>query len=125
MIYAIVGSRSIINYNEKIINYIHSNYHNDITEIVSGGAIGIDKIAEEYAIKYNIPIKIIKPDWNIHGRKAGFLRNIEIIKYCDIVLAFWKAKSNGTKHDIDLAIKYNKKIVVIDYDDKSIIKYNF
>ena len=34
-------------------------------------------------------------------------RNIAIIKYSDVVLAFWDGKSNGTKFVIDNCKKHN------------------
>jgi phosphoribosylpyrophosphate synthetase len=116
---AIVGSRNINNYSIakiKIEEVIYSQY-GDIDKkdivIISGGAIGADNIAEQYANDYNIPIRIFKPDWSI-GRHAGFVRNKTIVDNCDIVIALWDKKSSGTKHTINEAKKEGKSVFIVD-----------
>lgn len=112
MILAIVGSRGFTNYDllktelDKIEN---------ITEIVSGGAIGADKLAEKYAKEKNLKTTIILPEWNKHGKAAGPIRNQQIILKSTQVIAFWDGKSPGTKTSIDFAKKYKKPINIIKY----------
>lgn len=77
---------------------------------ISGGAIGVDTWAEEFAASHAYDIKVIKPEWEKYGKKAGFLRNALIIKEAQMIIAFWDGKSKGTKHSIDLAIKEGKPI---------------
>ena len=110
---AIIGTRDFNNYN-LMKNTILQNYNlNEIDYIISGGAQGADYLAEMLASEFNIKIKIFKPDWKTFGRAAGPLRNIDIIKNSDFVVAFWDGKSRGTKNSIDLSIKNNKNIMVI------------
>lgn len=111
---AVIGSRSFNDYNElrRILNGL--GY---ITEIISGGADGADKLAEQYADEKGIPTKIFLPDWNKHGKIAGFLRNTDIIENADIVVAFWDNQSKGTKDSIDKANKLNKKVIVIPFQN--------
>jgi predicted Rossmann fold nucleotide-binding protein DprA/Smf involved in DNA uptake len=102
---AVVGSRTITDYNlVKDILDTHT-----ITQIVSGGATGIDQLAERYSAKHlaTTPI-IIKPDWAKYGKQAGFLRNKDIIAAADQVIAIWDGTSKGTKNSINLAKKQNK-----------------
>lgn len=67
------------------------------TEIVSGCAEGVDKCGESYAIFCgNIPIKRFKPDWKMHGKAAGPIRNREMAKYADILLVIWDGESTGS-----------------------------
>lgn len=108
MIAAIIGSRSFNDYNllERTIDQYQ------ITFIVSGGASGADSLAEQYAKKRNITIRVIKPDWSL-GRHAGMLRNTEIVESSDIVFAFWDGQSKGTQDSIKKAGKLNKQCVVI------------
>lgn len=111
---AIVGSRSFLNYNflkEKINDYKDKNSLSNIT-IVSGGAVGADKLSEQYAKEYNHEMVVFEPKWKEYGKSAGMIRNKEIIKNSDIVIAFWDSKSKGTKNSIDLA-KKNKKDLII------------
>ena len=109
---AIVGSRSINNLEllEGIWKSLELPYK-DVT-IVSGDAIGVDTNAHDFANKYNLELKEYIPDWNRYGKKAGFKRNIDIIKDCDICIAIWDGKSQGTKHDIDLCKAYFKRLYV-------------
>ena len=116
---AVVGSRTFNDYNllVKYLNFIHNK--EEITLIISGGAKGADKMSEYWAKDHNIETKIFIPEWNKQGtfnRRAGFERNELIIKECDKVVAFWDGESNGTRNDISLAKKYNKKCLVIDYN---------
>ena len=58
-----------------------------ITEIVSGGARGADKIGERIANMCHIPIKKFIPDWDGLGKRAGFVRNAEMGDYSDVLLS--------------------------------------
>ena len=109
---AIVGSRSFNSYDllkTEINKFIKENSIT-IDCIISGGAKGADSLGEEYAKEYKIPTKIFYPDWNKYGKRAGYLRNIDIIKNSDFVIAFWNGFSTGTKSSINLAKEQNKII---------------
>ena len=82
-------------------------------EVVSGGARGADKFGESYATIRNLPCKIFKADWDTHGNKAGVLRNYEMAKYADALVAFWDNSSRGTKHMIETMQKLNKPVRVL------------
>jgi hypothetical protein len=71
--------------------------------IVSGKANGADSLGEQYAKENNFPVANFPADWKTHGKAAGFIRNIEMAKYADALIAFWDQKSNGTKHMIATA----------------------
>ena len=83
--------------------------------LVSGGANGADTLGGYYAKKFNIPIKIFKPEWDKYGKSAGFLRNQTIVDNCDIVLAFWDGVSKGTQDTIEKAKKAKKPTFLIYY----------
>ena len=112
---AVVGSRGFLDYElfYKILDNI------EITCIVSGGAKGADSLAKEYAIFHNIEYKEFLPDWNRLGKKAGMVRNKDIVDASDKVIAFWNSKSSGTKDSINYALKTNKLLKVIEYNKKS------
>ena len=78
--------------------------------LISGGARGIDTLAEEVAKSQRIETKIFPAEWNKYGKGAGFIRNELIIKEADRVIAFWDGRSKGTKHSINIAILAHKPI---------------
>ena len=103
---AIIGSRNLtVN---DLQNYLPAN----VTEIVSGGAKGIDTCAGEYALAHGIKLTEFLPDYDKYGRSAPLKRNLQIIEYADEVIAFWDGSSRGTKYVIDNCRKLNKKITV-------------
>ena len=109
---AVVGSRDF-----KDEDFIIETLHNETKFlppegyiIISGGAKGVDTIAENFAKEMDLKTKIFLPDWNRYGKRAGFLRNELIINEADKVIAFWDGSSKGTKHSIDLAIKAGKPL---------------
>ncbi len=103
---AIIGSRNL-----KIGN-LEKYVPKTVTEIVSGGARGIDACAREYARANGIKLTEFLPDYEKHQKSAPLIRNLQIIDYADLVLAFWDGKSKGTKFVIDNCKKRNKKVVV-------------
>lgn len=87
-----------------------------ITEVVCGGAKGVDTLGRKWAGNgILIPVKMFPANWNKHGKIAGSLRNIEMAKYADALIAIWDMKSNGTKHMISVAKKKGLKVFVYDY----------
>ena len=117
---AIVGSRTFNSYDDVVTVLSEFISSNDVTvtEIVSGGAKGADALAERYAEIHNIPTKIYYADWKKFGRRAGPIRNVDIIKRCDVCVAFWDGESHGTKHDIDLCREQHKRCIIFNYITK-------
>jgi hypothetical protein len=84
------------------------------TEIISGGARGADRVAEVWAKTNSVPITVFTPNWEKYGRRAGILRNNQMLDTNpDLVLAFWDGQSKGTKHTIDEAHRRKMKVEVI------------
>jgi len=79
-----------------------------ISELVSGGANGIDKLGEQWARDNNINIKLFPADWDQYGKSAGPMRNAEMADYCDAAIIIWDGKSKGTFNMIE-NIKKRKK----------------
>lgn len=103
---AIVGSRGITV--SDIGRYVSSS-----DEIVSGGAVGVDTCALEYAERNGIRITLFLPQYEKYGRAAPIMRNKEIVDYADKVIAFWDGSSRGTRSVIQYAKKTGKACEVI------------
>ncbi len=106
----IAGSRDIKLYSivEKSIQ--QSGF--EITTIISGTANGVDKLGEEYAKKHNLPILYFPANWDKYGKSAGYIRNDEMAKNAEALIAVWDGKSKGTGNMISIAKKKYLKIFV-------------
>ncbi len=101
---AVIGSRDIS------IKNLGDFLPEDVDEIVSGGARGVDKCAKDFAVKNGIKFTEFLPEYKRYGKSAPLKRNDKIIKYADIVYAFWNGRSPGTKYVIDKCNKSGKEI---------------
>lgn len=99
----IAGSRDIVDYHVMRECWRQYTYRDSVTEIVSGGARGVDSLAIRLANDVNIPVTVMAANWDLHGRRAGYKRNAEMAEYGHSVLAIWDHQSRGTKHMIDVA----------------------
>jgi hypothetical protein len=103
---AVVGSRNITV--DDIGKYI-----SDGKEIVSGGAVGVDSCAAEYAKENGIKLTVFLPQYERYGRAAPIVRNKEIVDYADKIIAFWNKNSKGTLSVIKYAKKTGKPLEII------------
>jgi hypothetical protein len=123
----VAGSRTFTDY-ERLkakLNHMVSRIGPETAIIiVSGKAIGADTLGERWAFehlnalatkrgKHKGHVQNYYPQWEVHGKRAGILRNIEMAMYADALLAFWDGKSPGTKHMIDEAKRRGLKTVVV------------
>lgn len=104
---AIIGSRNIDNVD--IEKYIPDG----VTEIVSGGAKGVDRLAKKYAMEHNIKYTEFEPDYAKFKKGAPLKRNQEIANYSDMALVFWNGKSKGTKYAINCFEFLEKEIIKV------------
>lgn len=103
---AVIGSRN------GTISNLEQFLPEEVTEIVSGGAKGIDTCAKEYAVKNGIKFTEFFPEYKKYGKSAPLKRNLQIIEYADCVVAFWDGHSRGTHYVIEQCKKQNKKVTV-------------
>lgn len=107
---AIIGTRTAPG---NIATTILRSLPENVTEIVSGGAAGVDKAAEEVAGILSLPVRRFLPDYRRYGSRAPLCRNIQIVEYADRVIAFWDGKSRGTRHCIIECINRRKPVRII------------
>lgn len=104
----IVGSRSITEFD--LSEYIPSQ--TDL--IISGGAKGIDSLAEEYADQHRISKLILRPKYHLYGKSAPIKRNEQMVDIADEILIIWDGISRGAQHTLKFAQKKNKPITLIE-----------
>lgn len=107
---AVIGSRGVRV--DDLGKYLPA----DVTEIISGGAKGVDTCAREYAERHQLKLTEFLPDYRRYGRGAPLKRNIQIIENADLVLAFWDGVSRGTKHTIEQAESMDVPVTIIHFD---------
>lgn len=118
----ICGSRTINDYNVVKKAIQDSGFY--ITEVVSGGAKGVDRLGEMWAREHNVRVKQFLPEWNKYGKQAGILRNKEMVDYADAVIAIWDGESKGTKWTIDYACKHGFAISIFEINDVVVFYIN-
>ena len=96
----IVGSRNIGEFD--LSGYVPEN----VSMIISGGADGVDKIAEDYADKNRLSKLILRPNYLKYGRAAPLKRNEIMVELADEILVIWDGVSRGSAY----TIKYAKRI---------------
>ena len=123
----ISGCRDFTNYSrikselDAFMNYLYSTgFKKSDILLISGGARGVDSLAERYAKENHYKMKCFQADWDKHGRAAGPIRNEEMAKYAQkdgfclsYLYAFWDGESRGTKNMIETAKRYKIPVTVI------------
>ncbi len=103
---AVIGSRNLT------VDNLGLYLPEEATEIVSGGAKGIDACARAYAKAKGLKLTEFLPEYKRYGRGAPLKRNLQIIDCADKVLAFWGGQSRGTKFVIEHCKVQNKPVRV-------------
>ena len=103
----IVGSRSIKKFD--LSPYVGDQ----VDTVISGGADGIDTLAESYADEHRMSKFILRPRYDLYGKAAPLKRNEQMVDLADEVLVIWDGASKGTKYTIDYAEKMQKRLVVV------------
>ena len=114
----IAGSRSFNNYNllrEHCLSLLHDKMQQNVVVIVSGHAHGADLLGERFAKEFGLSCERHPANWKAFGKAAGLIRNAEMAKYADALIAFWDGKSRGTSHMINFAKRKGLDVSIIDY----------
>lgn len=114
---AIIGSRGFDNWNlldDTLCDFFRRPDDSfAFNEIISGGAKGADKLGAQWAKEVKVKLTEFIPDWEKHGKRAGFLRNEDIVKSSDFVLAFWDGVSKGTANSLSIAKRLKRPTLII------------
>lgn len=79
----------------------------NITEIYTGGAVGMDRRVRDFAVKKGIRVTEILPEYDHYGKYAPLVRNELIVRMSDMMYVFWDGKSRGTENVINLCKENN------------------
>lgn len=118
----IAGSREGITYADvcdAVTGFLNQAEGNCISEVVSGTARGVDQLGEEVAKNMQIPVKRFPAQWSLYGNGAGMMRNAQMAKYADALIAVWDGVSPGTRNMIATAMK--KKLKVYVYNKRELV----
>lgn len=101
----IAGGRSfyLMPVHRAYLDELHAKLR--ISEVVSGGATGVDADGERWAALRKIPCKVFPADWAKHGRSAGMKRNRAMARYADpggVAILFPGGKGTAGMHEIAL-----------------------
>ncbi|MCR9195820.1 MAG: DUF2493 domain-containing protein [Hyphomonas sp.] len=110
---AIVGLRNYPN-----PNCVYDNVRrlpNDCI-VISGGVRGVDSWAVRAAHQPGLAAEVVKADWDRYGRRAGPIRNAEIVARCDRLIAFWDGLSCGTLNTVVQAVEARVSTTVLGPD---------
>ena len=113
----IAGSRSGVRYRDVELAIRESGWADDITVVISGGAMGVDTGGETWAQQHGRDIErfpIREMDWHAHGKAAGPIRNRRMAEAADALIAVWDGESRGTRNMIYEARKRGLPVHVLD-----------
>ena len=84
------------------------------TAVLSGMARGVDKLGEQWAGLYGIPVERYPADWDgPAGRGAGHARNALMAERAEALVALWDGESPGTRHMIETAKARGLRVHVV------------
>ena len=110
---AVIGSRNFMD--SVLLDQKLSALKKEIEVVISGGAMGADTLAETWANENGVPTSIFLPDYKRYAKGAYRVRNEQIARECDTLIAFWDGASKGTQYTIEFARKLNKKVIVYNF----------
>ncbi len=114
---AVIGSR---NAGEETYDMILRQLPKGCSEIITGGARGVDALAKKAAVRLGLKCTSIRPRYQRYGRAAPLVRNVDIVENADCVLAFWDGRSRGTRHALGCCIKFRKPFKIFLINRRSI-----
>lgn len=106
----VAGSRGIDDY--QVVQKVIDSAPWQITEVVSGGARGVDRLGERWAREHRIAVMLFAAEWGRLGKKAGVLRNEQMARYAEALIAVWDRSSRGTRHMILRATELGLRVLV-------------
>ena len=117
---AVVGSRGFEDYDffRAKLEYLIKDLGEEIDYVSGGCKSGADALIKKYCLENQYEIIEHLPNWELYGKRAGFIRNQLIIDDATHLIAFWDGKSRGTLSSIKMAEKKEIPIKIIKYENR-------
>lgn len=93
----------------------------ELEVVIEGEAPGADRLARAVAEAYGVPVLPFPADWKAHGRRAGILRNLamlregrptEVIAFTD---DFGLSPRSGTRHMCRIAVAASLPVTLFEH----------
>lgn len=99
--------------NMELVEKTLFDYAGMDTVIIQGEARGADNYAKMWAYDHDIPVESYPANWDKYGKRAGFIRNAQMLKEGkpDLVIAF--PGGVGTQMMVTLAKSANVKVIEV------------
>lgn len=75
------------------------------TVVLSGTAEGVDRLGEAWAAAQGLAVERYPAPWAQYPKTAGRMRNVQMSRRADALIAVWDGASPGTRHMIALMQK--------------------
>jgi hypothetical protein len=114
----VAGGRDFDDYvlvHGQLMELASTTYRDKAVSIVSGMARGADALGARFAKVEGVRLYEFPANWDQYGKRAGFMRNEQMGRFSDGLLAFWDTRSKGTAHMIEFMRKLNKPVHIITY----------
>lgn len=94
-----------------ILDQIHKRI--PIAQIIHGAAKGADSLANDWAFQKGVEVRLFPAEWDRYGRRAGPVRNAQMLRegQPDLVVAF--PESRGTRHMVQIAREAGVGVAVV------------
>jgi hypothetical protein len=106
----IAGSRSITSFQTVKAAIESCPWLDEVTEVVTGGAQGVDTLGDNWAWCAKLDRTIMKANWEKQGRTAGVIRNKRMAAYADALILVWDGKSHGSRNMLETAKREGLKV---------------
>ena len=82
-------------------------------ELVCGMAQGVDLIARKLALRAGLTVHEYPAEWNLWGKRAGFIRNYRMALDADVALVLILNRSKGATHMAQAMIALGKPTIIV------------
>ena len=107
---AIVGSRHFAD-PDRVAAYVRSLPKE--ASVITGSASGVDAAATKAARERSMPVQVMAASFDeLSDATRSAARNQRLVNACDVLVAFWDGKSEGTRATVERALDSGKEVHV-------------